>query len=509
MSAIIQSASPPAPLANRWGRELLIAEISFITLIWATALALLIRSYYNRFDTRERAGDLYLSQLSLIPPSLSRATSTSPIKTQEIASPKAQKAAPNILSCVMILCIAPLMHCLFVLAVAILEAGLPTMTHTGTRPIESAEHVIDLTWKVFVGMGIFLCLIAVAFRATLLSTYGPNALTKLATVLCHAGTAARINQNPNPESRIQAFRRTMTNTYHDFLRLRRRLDDSQTLPTTRVSESGCTERGAGHDAPNKTYLLTCINSGRFATRVYHTQLRDVKNDQQLLTRLRAEYQKIRGSALRSVFSLKDVNAINFIQFELRPNTLVDCLQKNQLPPAKNTEYIYAPRPPMVIPPIGERYLMHIYTHPCDAPTDTTCLDRLPKKYERLSLGLTSENRGWGIYFVEGVHLPKTLLVLVGLLSIGGVVFGVYWTVVERDIQGAWTAAGRNFLAVRDEEKFQSLVSILASSTKRLYELAPSGETADLASTLRALNLVVDGISGAFDFSRLVGVGDMR
>jgi hypothetical protein len=85
--------------------------------------------------------------------------------------------------------------------------------------------------------------------------------------------------------------------------------------------------------------------------------------------------------------------------------------------------------------------MHIYTHPCDAPSDTTCLDRLPKKCERLALGTTSENWGWGIYFVEGVHLPKALMVLVCLLGIGGVVFGVYWTVVGHDIQGAWTVTG--------------------------------------------------------------------
>jgi hypothetical protein len=66
----------------------------------------------------------------------------------------------------------------------------------------------------------------------------------------------------------------------------------------------------------------CIDSERFATRLYHTQLQDVESDQQLLMRLRAEYQKIRGSVL-NFFSVKAVNAIHFVQVRYHTSTRND------------------------------------------------------------------------------------------------------------------------------------------------------------------------------------------
>ena len=142
----------------------------------------------------------------------------------------------------------------------------------------------------------------------------------------------------------------------------------------------------------------------------------------------------------SVLSLKKLDSLRFVKFELHHKGLVDIHTTTEIiPPAeKKDEYRYNPIPAAVIPPVGENYMMHLYEHPEDADEEVVCLDRIPKKL-RERLMVCQKQRpclGWGVRFVEGFHWTKfCILGLCGLILCIG--FGVCWSRFRNDVQGGF------------------------------------------------------------------------
>ena len=70
-----------------------------------------------------------------------------------------------------------------------------------------------------------------------------------------------------------------------------------------------------------------------------------------------------------------------------------------------------------------------------------CLDRFPKKMKRpLVYRDKGDNIGWGIYFTESLHIAMVVTVVFVLMLVAGLTFGICWSLLEQDIQGAWTVA---------------------------------------------------------------------
>ena len=46
-------------------------------------------------------------------------------------------------------------------------------------------------------------------------------------------------------------------------------------------------------------------------------------------------------------------------------------------------------------------------------------------------------KGWGLYYEEGWNIGVIILVTAGVVTLGSLLFGVCWTVLKDDIQGAW------------------------------------------------------------------------
>jgi hypothetical protein len=54
--------------------------------------------------------------------------------------------------------------------------------------------------------------------------------------------------------------------------------------------------------------------------------------------------------------------------------------------------------------------------------------------------VTGVRPGWGIYFEEGLYWNKILIAGFVALVIGGLAFGICWSVLEKDIQGGFAIA---------------------------------------------------------------------
>ena len=138
-------------------------------------------------------------------------------------------------------------------------------------------------------------------------------------------------------------------------------------------------------------------------------------DQLFFAELQAQYRSMQGKR-RRWFTLKQLTRIQFVQFELHKNELVDIQMTNVLPPKNREDYRCSPTPPEIIPPVGKNLLMHLYEDAKDADDDALCLDRIPERLREL---LVRPQRGggigWDVHSKEGLNLKKTCIF--GLLGL--------------------------------------------------------------------------------------------
>ena len=110
------------------------------------------------------------------------------------------------------------------------------------------------------------------------------------------------------------------------------------------------------------------------------------------------------------------------------------------PEAKRDEYVYEPYD--LIPPVGENLMAHLFYHPEHANEQAiTCLRAPKKRKERLTVcPQHGTSVGWGIHLVEGWVVQRIWLLCLGLFITGSLAFGVCWTILKHDIQGAFAVA---------------------------------------------------------------------
>ena len=98
----------------------------------------------------------------------------------------------------------------------------------------------------------------------------------------------------------------------------------------------------------------------------------------------------------------------------------------------------------MVPPIAADYLVHLLTAECTATLQSGSfyLDQFPKKRDK-PLKFISRNPynqdvniGYGLRFVETPDPSVIVTFLFGIVLVVGIVFGVCWSVVERDLQDA-------------------------------------------------------------------------
>jgi hypothetical protein len=136
------------------------------------------------------------------------------------------------------------------------------------------------------------------------------------------------------------------------------------------------------------------------------------------------------------------------QLELYIGDAVD-ITRNHIPPEEKlhppAEYTYLPgeSAPSTIPPVGSSILMHFYHNPACADTESAHILRLfPQKLNKpLKRGYEGASTGWGLHFQEGWHWNEFCVVGLILLVVASIVFGIAWSILDHDVQGAFGISG--------------------------------------------------------------------
>lgn len=210
-------------------------------------------------------------------------------------------------------------------------------------------------------------------------------------------------------------------------------DSSKYSPTRWRSNNPFSVRIGSY--PDPQWLLTCANEGRFTPKIVHLDVNAsrIKSDKDLALALREHYSHLNRKWFRAL-KLRGLTTIDFVQFEVHRNRFAD-IRKSPDMPSHKSEYDFEPVD--LIPPVGSRYLLHLFKHPEDYDGELIAYLRSPKRRSRLDFGV-----GWGINLVEGFHADRVWTLIIGIFVFGSVIFAVVWACKrDNDVQGAFGVAG--------------------------------------------------------------------
>ena len=112
----------------------------------------------------------------------------------------------------------------------------------------------------------------------------------------------------------------------------------------------------------------------------------------------------------------------------------------KIEPFPHAEYrCTLPYPPETWPPVGSSMLLHMLKCPNEIDeTSTWIYNLVPKRTTGELFGYAGQPAvGWGFYFQEGWNFNLLITLIFVLFIVGSLVFGVCWSVLKYDIQGAF------------------------------------------------------------------------
>ncbi|KAH7032355.1 hypothetical protein B0J12DRAFT_582656 [Macrophomina phaseolina] len=208
---------------------------------------------------------------------------------------------------------------------------------------------------------------------------------------------------------------------------------SNNSPTTLRSNNPFSVRVS--TLPPARWLLTCADEGQFTTKLSHVDVTEtrIRSDRDLAMAVRALYAHVNRAWWR-VLRLRGLVSVDFVQFEVHRNRVVDVRKAPDMPP-KGQGYDFEPHD--LVPPVGRQYLLHLLAHPEDYDNEFITYARAPKKRStRLDVGV-----GWGIQLVEGFLADRVWMLVMGVFVVGSSIFAVVWACKrEGDVQGAFGVA---------------------------------------------------------------------
>lgn len=263
---------------------------------------------------------------------------------------------------------------------------------------------------------------------------------------------------PQPRLWLQRVSARLATTF-------KRLPRQSTLPqhnlNTTVTHS---PQGIPIQPPKLLYLLACMRSARLGKSLHQDCIDTIDTDRKLFCFLRQLFKNYRGRFC-TLFSLKKVKGIYFIKFnlfaggsvEVRHHSyccenICECIPpQSRVEPSDPAEYRCKPAGPLKCgPPILPDILEHFFAKPSCIPEENiSILNRLPKRIGGELQGSVGElAEGWGIYYQEGWDGDIITMLVFVMFLMGSLLFGVLWSCLEMDTQGAFgvsayiiTAAG--------------------------------------------------------------------
>ncbi|KAF8244910.1 hypothetical protein K440DRAFT_635515 [Wilcoxina mikolae CBS 423.85] len=186
--------------------------------------------------------------------------------------------------------------------------------------------------------------------------------------------------------------------------------------------------------------MLCINTKWRRTRLVQIPVRANAKDKWLFDEFRRQYFRIRG--WRSICTLRTVDIIRFVRFELYYKDFVCCLNE-EIPPPEIHEYEYTPRPATLLPPQGPvspLRLLHNFEEPHICQNSCDILPKLPKKKHTPLQSHLGYVEGWGLHFEEGISVIRVILATTLLIVLTSIVWVVLW-LSWKNRQDAATVAG--------------------------------------------------------------------
>ncbi|PZD41578.1 hypothetical protein A1F97_04265 [Pyrenophora tritici-repentis] len=105
-----------------------------------------------------------------------------------------------------------------------------------------------------------------------------------------------------------------------------------------------------------------------------------------------------------------------------------------------SQYDCIPAGPLAYgPPVLPAKMLHYFQHPeLIAEEEMSVFNQLPKRNcgEIQATG-QAPAEGWGLYYEENWNIGLIIVVMVAIVILASVLFGICWTLVKADIQGAW------------------------------------------------------------------------
>lgn len=110
------------------------------------------------------------------------------------------------------------------------------------------------------------------------------------------------------------------------------------------------------------FLLTCLNEARNTPKLTQIPLhqRQVHTDTELANALRHHYASVNRHWYR-LLRLRGLTSFEFVQFYVHRNRFADIRKCPDVPPSTAQDYEFTPSD--LLPPVGGRYLLHLFKHP--------------------------------------------------------------------------------------------------------------------------------------------------
>lgn len=212
--------------------------------------------------------------------------------------------------------------------------------------------------------------------------------------------------------------------------------DEEQLPVTRAPAVGIQPQAAATAASGGEllFLLLCahVKSGS-APRLLQGRADDLTSDQDFFAFMKELYlRQCKVDKWPSLLSIRKIQDIRFVRFELLRNNLVNIRGDRPMP--DSPDYIPFPTNIGMDPPIAGNLLTHLFECPYDADTVLFLAKRIPRKRKN-ELRICEIARcaeGWGLHLVPGINWAKVCAVGLVFLAIS-LVFGIIWSVARKNV----------------------------------------------------------------------------
>lgn len=225
----------------------------------------------------------------------------------------------------------------------------------------------------------------------------------------------------------------ITNALRYFWNSSKRSDEEK-LPVTRDQALGSQPQTAAASGGESLFLLLCAHakSGN-APKLLQGRADDLTSDQDFFAYMKELYlRQCKVGRWSSLLSIRKIQDIRFVRFELLLNNLVNIRGGRPIP--NSPDYVPYPADIGMDPPIAGNLLTHLFECPYDADTELFLAKRIPRKRKN-ELRICEIARcaeGWGLHLVPGINWAKVCAVGLVFLAIS-LVFGIIWSVARKNV----------------------------------------------------------------------------